>query len=50
MVIDDDNLADNFSNEGCLDLAMLPLCENADAQSDQNSDESNDMNELLVHH
>ena len=48
--MDDDCLADDFSNEGCLELAMLPPRENADALSDQDSDASDDMNEGLVHH
>ena len=50
MFMDDDHLTDDFSQERCLDLTMLPLCENADARSDQHSNSSDDMNEGLVHH
>ena len=45
--MDDDRLADDFSNEGCLELAMLPPGENADALSDQDSDSCT---VELVHH
>ena len=50
MDMDNDYLADNFFDERCLDLAILPLRENADALSDQDSDASNDMNKGLVDH
>ena len=43
MDMDDDHLADDFSKEGRLDLAMLPPCENADTRSDQDSNSSNDI-------
>ena len=42
--MDDDYLADDFSNGGRLDLVMLPPGENADALSGQESDASDDMN------
>ena len=50
MFMDDDHLADDFSQERCLDLTMLPSCENADARSDQDSNSSEDINKGLVHH
>ena len=49
MDMDDDNFASDFSNEGFLDLAMLPPCENANALSDQDSDASDDMNEGVIY-
>ena len=46
----DNHLTDDFSNEGCLDLAILPPRENADALSDQDSGAYDDMNEGFVYH
>ena len=48
--MDDDHLADDFSNDGCLDLAMLPTCENAGARSEQDSNLSVDVIKELVYH
>ena len=50
MDMDDDHLGDDFSNKGCLNLAMLPPRENDDALSDQDSEAFDDMNEGAVHH
>ena len=50
MDMDDNHFANDFSDEGCLDLAMLPPRENADAQSDQYSNSFDDMNQGHVHH
>ena len=48
--VNNDHLVDDCSNESCVDLAMLPPRENANALSDQDKDPFDDINKGLVYH
>ena len=50
MNTDDNSDIDSFSDEDDHDLAMLLPIEKANAETDMDSDASDDMNDVLVHH
>ena len=50
MNTEDNSDIESSSDEDDHDLAMLPPIENANAETDMDSDASDDMNDGLVHH
>ena len=47
---EDNSDIENSSHEGDQDLAILPVTEKGNAETDKESDSSDDMNDGLVHH